>query len=312
MAKTFILSTEKVNSYGFVVDTAKLHLERFKANPVMLYNHKELVGKWENIRVENGQLMAEPVFMKGDNEELANKISKRVEDGFVNGASIGLNFIKMEMVDGVPHAEVEIMETSVVDVPSNEDAVQLLDASGTILTAEALQLTLQKFEKQIPKNKMKLNAANQMTLGLEADATETQINAAVVKLAAKNTALEGDNTKLQKQVDDVKDATETARKLSVETTLKAAVKAGKITAPEMKEYEDLAATSMSVFEKTIAKLQGTKKLPIDESSTGAQLGDRSKWTASDYRKKDTPAFLKMKEEDFEQYKRLNAAEGITV
>ena len=73
MAKTFILSDGSVNSYGFSVDMTNLHLERFRNNPVMLYNHYDLIGKWENLRVEDGKLLAEASFMDGDEEALAKK-----------------------------------------------------------------------------------------------------------------------------------------------------------------------------------------------------------------------------------------------
>lgn len=37
--KTFVLSDESVNSYGFRVLTDGIALDNFKKNPVMLWNH---------------------------------------------------------------------------------------------------------------------------------------------------------------------------------------------------------------------------------------------------------------------------------
>ena len=84
--KTFVLSDGSKNSYGFAIDMAKLDLERFRANPVMLYNHGQLVGKWENLELKDGKLTGTPVFMSDESEEHALKIQNRVEKGFVNGA----------------------------------------------------------------------------------------------------------------------------------------------------------------------------------------------------------------------------------
>ncbi len=306
--KTFILSDETINSYGFQLSTAKLHLDRFKTNPVMLYNHHELVGKWENIRIENDKLLADTVFMEDAEEVLSAKVSKRVEGGFVNGASLGINIIDVEWFGDIPVIEAEVIECSVVDVPSNKNAVVLMNKDGEILEEQELKLSLEKFEKSKPINKMKLSAANLVTLGLDANATEEQINAAVVKLAATIATLKGENTNLKKGMDEITQKAEADRKLSVKATLDTAFKLGKFPAEERADYEELADTSMAVFEKTIANLTATKKLPVE---LGGKVGggeDRSNWTAEDYRKKDTAAFLKMKAENPQEFNRLVAAD----
>ena len=60
MAKTrsFILTDESVNNYGFRLLLSGADLKQFKRNPVMFYNHDEWdppIGRWENIRVEDGK-----------------------------------------------------------------------------------------------------------------------------------------------------------------------------------------------------------------------------------------------------------------
>ena len=64
--KIFVLSDGSVNSYGFRVDMEKLNLSRFKKNPVMLYNHYEVIGRWKGIKIEDGKLLASPVFTKSE------------------------------------------------------------------------------------------------------------------------------------------------------------------------------------------------------------------------------------------------------
>ena len=107
--KTFILSDNSKNSYGFRLDMTKLQLGRFKSNPVMLYNHGQLIGKWDNIKVEDGKLSAEPTFMEGEDEKLSLQTKKRVEDGFLKGASLGLNIISVLHTEGeAPLVEAEV------------------------------------------------------------------------------------------------------------------------------------------------------------------------------------------------------------
>ena len=60
--KTFILHDETVNTQGFRMLTSGADLSVFKNNPVMLLNHDDWdlpIGRWENIRVEGTQILAE-------------------------------------------------------------------------------------------------------------------------------------------------------------------------------------------------------------------------------------------------------------
>ena len=65
MTYTFIISDESVNADGFVIQTKGIRTERFKKDPVMLYMHareKGVIGRWDNIRTEGSQLIADAVF----------------------------------------------------------------------------------------------------------------------------------------------------------------------------------------------------------------------------------------------------------
>lgn len=67
----FICSDETLNSYGFYVLTAGIDMRKFLQNPIMLWNHSRSygskndvlpIGRWENLKVEGGRLMADAVF----------------------------------------------------------------------------------------------------------------------------------------------------------------------------------------------------------------------------------------------------------
>jgi len=96
--------------------------------------------------------MAEPEFLEGEGEELAEKVKARVEKNFLKGASIGINILKVEYdVNETPVAEVEILECSVVDIPSNANAIVLFNNKGEKLQGEALKLSLDKTLKRKSK-----------------------------------------------------------------------------------------------------------------------------------------------------------------
>lgn len=130
---TFVLSDESRNSYGFVVKTAGIDTTQFQRNPVMLYMHDResgVVGRWENIRVEGAQLLADAIF--DESTELGAKVKKQVDNGFLRCASIGIEEITQETLNGVETVvKCRLIEASIVDIPSNSNAVKLFRPSGS-------------------------------------------------------------------------------------------------------------------------------------------------------------------------------------
>ena len=75
--KTFVLHDETINTYGFRMLTAGANLEEFRKNPVMLLNHNDYtlpIGRWENIRIEGTQILAEAHFDMAD--EKAREVAR--------------------------------------------------------------------------------------------------------------------------------------------------------------------------------------------------------------------------------------------
>lgn len=130
---TFVLSDESRNSYGFVVKTSGIDTTQFQRNPVMLYMHDResgVVGRWENIRIEGAQLLADAVF--DASTELGAKVKKQVDNGFLRCASIGIERITQETLNGVETVvKCRLIEASIVDIPSNSNAVKLFRPSGS-------------------------------------------------------------------------------------------------------------------------------------------------------------------------------------
>ena len=181
MAVTFILNDEtKVNSYGFRTLNKGIDLSRFKKNPVCFDAHwssnQRVIGKWEIVRVDGVYLKADLIFDMED--ENAKMIAGKVERGFINGASMGINpdrsSFDMDAAGAYVLQKCELMEASVVALPSNSNAVKLYADSGQPLTDETINLSLQEWLKpqasnnQNPNtgmNEIKLSVAAMVCLG---------------------------------------------------------------------------------------------------------------------------------------------------
>jgi len=128
--KQFILSDEGVDSHGFIVKTDGIKLDRFNANPVLLADHKRgvanVIGKWENIQKVDNKLIATPLF--DENDEFAMKVKSKVDSGFLKGVSVGITILGYSLPENVGDPIVitscEISEASIVDIPSNANALQ--------------------------------------------------------------------------------------------------------------------------------------------------------------------------------------------
>ena len=139
---TFILYDDALpNADGSRVLLQGLRLDRFQKNPVMLYMHNraephtqkpdgsEVIGRWENIRIDRSRLLANAVFDEKD--PLAKKISRKVKEGFLKGASIGIDVHsisdskkeKLPEQIGSTITKSTLLEASIVDIPQNEDAL---------------------------------------------------------------------------------------------------------------------------------------------------------------------------------------------
>lgn len=187
----FILSDESVNRYGFRVKTKGIRLASFLKNPVMFYNHDRSqlpIGKWINIEVKDGKLMAEPEF--DTNDEFAMKIKDKVDKGIINSTSIGFDVIALsddpsEMLPGQRRSTVtesDLFEASIVDIPGNSNAIRM---RGLQLSGDAIEKNLSLIIPEINQTpKMEKITAE---LGLKADATQEEIVAAIQKIKNEQT-----------------------------------------------------------------------------------------------------------------------------
>ena len=304
MAKTFVLSEESVNSYGFRVLTAGIDLTNFEKNPIMLWNHTRSysdknnvilpIGKWENIRVEEGALKADAVFDMED--EFAASISRKVDKGMINMCSIGFEIT--EESDSPEHilpgqrrmtvTKCRLREASITDIGSNYNSISLYDKDGKVIELTAggdcpigiLKDSLIKNNNNEKFDNMKMIA---LKLGLPDTATEAQMNAEIDKLL-----------KVKEE-----------EKKSIQDMVNAAVGCKKLTADKVAHFVSLGETIG--IEKLKATLDAITPAVKPSSFIGASSGSDGKQKkyselSSDelihLRNNDTKVYIALYKEEF--------------
>jgi HK97 family phage prohead protease len=273
MNKTFVLSGgTAVNSHGFRLELSGLNLERFRANPVMLFGHdrSQVIGKWDNIRTDGVRLLAEADFDTGD--ELGKKIARKVEKGYLKGASLGLRILKMsDSDDGTVVTASELLEASIVSVPSDALAVALYDANDKPTTLEAVKL-----EFNFNKNKKMEKKDNE-------------------ELAARDAKI----AELTAQIASFQEAG--AREL-----VDRAVAEKKIGADEKETYLSLAKKDFEGVKTILSKMQGVTPVvtQLETTGTAGKYAEKS-WDDLDRAEKlvalkaeDPALYLRLYEEKF--------------
>ncbi len=266
----FILNDEnKRNSYGFKIKTEGINTERFSANPVMLDGHYSsnlsVIGKWTDIKKENGVLSAQTYFDNDDPH--AKTIAGKVERGIIKGASMGISFRKEDFTyEGgelvLNHCE--IYEASIVAIPSNANALRLTMDGEELNETEIKTLCLSiaqnssEFKPEIKdKMKLKLSQLAFIALGFPAqtqEATEEQINTAVLALEKEKNDLQAKLSLSEEKVNAYVEKEKAAKLSAINTMLDDAITSGKITADKRQTFADLAAQNFDLAKSTLEAL----------------------------------------------------------
>lgn len=209
MAREAVISTSSLNDYGTRVLTEGLDIEQYKKNPIVLYMHRRggredmPIGTMENIRVEGDKVFGTPKI-DGDTPE-EKIIAAKWERGTLRMLSAGIDILEMSddpqyLVQGQIRPTVtrsKLFEVSIVDVGSNDDALQVrLYNDGKLLTLakgeDNVLLPLLKNAKSDPEvkpsNTFCMNEIL-MLLGLATTATEADALAAIRALKTENETL---------------------------------------------------------------------------------------------------------------------------
>lgn len=320
----FILSDESINSYGFKVLTRGINLDRFKQNPVMYYNHNQesgVIGRWENIRIEDSKLLAKPVFDL--NDPLGAKIAKKVEDGFIKGASITISDTDIAEIEGeFIVLSCVIKECSICDIPSNGNALKLfVDNEPVNPNIGLLKLSIsknnqtQEFLKPI---KTILGLSDKSTMediihSITALKKETDVESIISEAIKLNIVTSDDRESLIQLaksnskaftsfINNRKEKLIEVRKKEANTLILSAIREGRINADNdgiIKEgWIELFNKDFDTTKRLLSALP--IRVPVMRQIEQANnKGDRSQWTLNDYRKKD-PKALQNNPELFQQ------------
>lgn len=319
MTNTFIVSDESVNSYGYTVLTEGINTQPFERNSVMFYMHereKGIVGRWDNIRKEGKQLLADAVF--DDTTELGKQVKTQVEKGFLRCASIGIENVVKQSLNGIETiVKCDLKEISIVDIPANGNAVKLYHKSGKCV------YRLCDLNDTEPHD---LRTQILSLLGLENNATDTDVLDALKSLlkSPDNVDNEINNAVLSGYIDESQRSNfcamalanrsaflsfvETKRKEQEPTITRMITEAagsGKLLFNESNIYENIGK---QLGVSVLRELLSTLKSVVKPNDLIYKSDNRAGWTLSDYRKfapdelRENPAL----------YVRLVAKEGNTL
>jgi hypothetical protein len=258
--KTFVLTDESLNNFGFWLPLSGAVLDQFKKNPIMLWMHNRAwrgtkdeilpIGYWDNIRIEGKKLLADAIF--DDNDEFASAIGDKVENNFLRMASCGIRVIETSQDPKwlKPGQTCEtpikwtLKEGSICDIGANDNALSLVfyDKNDELinLTEDGSGLPLKKLSDTKPVTQINSDMKKLLSFfKLSEDSTEDQVLAKIQELNEKLTLAEtAKGTAETKLADYIKKEGE-AKKAEAVTLMDAAVKDGRLNADSRKSWETL-------------------------------------------------------------------------
>ena len=151
----FVISTDEVDRHGDIVSADGWRLEAYRRNPVVLWAHDyrlPVVGRaveiWTDTKASTdgpagmaGRLLARVRFA---DTSFAQQVAGLYRGGYQRGVSVGFRPLRYEerrdsrtgAFLGVRYLEQELLEVSLVPVPSNREALSRSGGAAEALPAE--------------------------------------------------------------------------------------------------------------------------------------------------------------------------------
>jgi HK97 family phage prohead protease len=129
----FVLSDESVDRMGDVIRAGGWQLDQFKANPVALFGHShdQIIGVWENVRVEGKKLLGRLRLAKPGTSELIDTVRSLIDQRILKAVSVGFQPIEAKprkSGEGYDFIKSALHEISLVSVPANPNALAIAKA----------------------------------------------------------------------------------------------------------------------------------------------------------------------------------------
>lgn len=130
----FTVSSDAIDRDWDKVIQSGWALDNYRLNPVVLWGHDASqlpVGKAVSIEMEGGDLVAVVEFATADMNPMAEQVFQYCSKGYLNATSVGFNVIDWEFPEdedrdrrgGVDFIKQELLEFSIVSIPSNPEAL---------------------------------------------------------------------------------------------------------------------------------------------------------------------------------------------
>ncbi|MCQ2202405.1 MAG: HK97 family phage prohead protease [Bacteroidales bacterium] len=292
----FVMADEEVNRKKWRLLLSGLNLENFLKNPIAIRQHDTWsvpVGRWENVRVEKGQLLGTLVFDKNDEE--AVKLYWKYKDGFMNAVSIHIVPIEESedeslLLPGQKYPTIvksELLEVSVVTLPGNANAVKLLNMDGSEYKLSIITKKMEKKEKEEKVQDVQKNPEMEaMRLELE---KQKKINVKNLLAIHKSRGVVG-----EKEVEHL----EKLAMLDYETTEMM------LQAREVVEGKEEKEPSEKKGEGTEGRQLAEELKRFQHGEKQEQQDERAGWTYLDWYKKDQKGLLSMQEKEPKKYEQL--------
>lgn len=275
--KTFVLTDESLNNYGFWLPLSGAVLDQFKKNPIMLWMHNRAwrgvreevlpIGYWDNIRVDKGKLLADAVF--DENDDFAASIGDKVENNILRMASCGIKVIETSKDPKwlKPGQTCEtptkwaLREASIVDIGANDNALSLVfydEKDEVINLSESLGA--------IPVKKLDiLNSESNMKklfklMELAEDSGEDKVIEKYQALLDRATAAENARTLVEQKLADHEKQSKEKNKEEARNLLDGAVKDGRINTDSRNAWEKLFEADHESARKSLATIPSRKSI----------------------------------------------------
>lgn len=321
--QAFIFNDEnQENSYGFSILTEGIDLTRFMKNPVMLSDHWNsnwnVIGKWNNVKKEGAILTGLPEFDTEDTD--AAVIAGKVERGFINACSMGIVFDRenLSVIGGkVFLTKCELVEVSVVPVPSNANSVRLMHQDGKVMDEKEIQeLSLSVIpgiknpELNLKIENMKkiiLSVSALMALGFKDQPTEgldaTEVEAKILSLSEDLKTAKSENESLKLAQKQAEEKAQAEAKTRIEQTVALAITKGQFKADQKEEMVNLGLASESALKTLISAIPEKKNFAAGVTTPSGVETVEVK-TMDDFQKLSLEAQLAFKNNNPEEYQKL--------
>lgn len=309
--KTFVLSTEDVNTYGFWIRTAGIKLDNAKKNCPAFYDHRtweEPIGHWENLRVQDGKLLGDVVIEGADDRE--KMYIRKIENGDIKGASGGFDpFVWNDSPEVLKQGqtrpvldECELFEGSITPLPGNQSALALKNESSLIVLNATNQNIIPNLKTEPDMKQIALS------LCLSETATEQQITEAVKLLLSKAANVDAMQKVIEEHVASKLEGKQKDFFISLsKTNMQEAMNFLALNKTAEAVEETPAATTTGTPAATTGKTAVVKDVKV---STMLQRGNAAAAPAEnkeclDYLRKHNPTELaRIRKDDPEQYAQL--------